>query len=174
MCGSVFVIRIHKAPEYGSNADPDPQQWLLVFGKENNRIPVPVLGKIPKEWFCFVNIFLYKNCIPVLSKFTSIHDVSSDRVESIPVFQCSRIPESSVPDPPDTFHSSGFGSVSKLGLDPDPTKTNETTNITTNITLSRHLSWSNDDLHVHTVKTKGLGGYFDYNINPQWLLELTR
>ena len=86
MCGSVFVIRIHKAPEYGSNADPDPQQWLLVFGKENNRIPVPVLGKIPKEWFCFVNIFLYKNCIPVLSKFNSIHDVSSDRVESIPVF----------------------------------------------------------------------------------------
>ena len=23
-------IRIHKAPEYGSNADPDPQHWLVV------------------------------------------------------------------------------------------------------------------------------------------------
>ena len=31
MCGSGSVfwirIRIHKAPEYGSNMDPDPQQW---------------------------------------------------------------------------------------------------------------------------------------------------
>ena len=31
MCGSVFVfgirIRIHKAPKYGSNTNPDPQHW---------------------------------------------------------------------------------------------------------------------------------------------------
>ena len=32
MCGSGYVfgirIRIHEAPEYGSNTDPDPQHWL--------------------------------------------------------------------------------------------------------------------------------------------------
>ena len=94
----------------------------------------PAPAKYPGSEALLKSYTFYKNCIPVLSKFNSIHDVSLDRVESIPVFQCSSIPESSVPDPPDTFHSSGFGSVSKLGLDPDPTKTNETKNIT----LSRH------------------------------------
>ena len=36
MCGSgsVFRIRIHKAPEYGSNTEPDPQHCFL---------PVPYL-----------------------------------------------------------------------------------------------------------------------------------
>ena len=33
MCGSgsvfgIFCIRIQKAPEYGSNTDPDPQHWI--------------------------------------------------------------------------------------------------------------------------------------------------
>ena len=27
--GSVFGIRIHKGPEYGSNLDPDPQHWTV-------------------------------------------------------------------------------------------------------------------------------------------------
>ena len=31
MSGSVFGIRIqiHKAPEYGSNTDPDPRHWFI-------------------------------------------------------------------------------------------------------------------------------------------------
>ena len=37
MCGSgsVFDIRIgiQKAPEYGSNTNPDPQSWLKLFWK---------------------------------------------------------------------------------------------------------------------------------------------
>ena len=30
-------IRIHKAPEYGSNTDPDPQHWKLVYCSCNKR-----------------------------------------------------------------------------------------------------------------------------------------
>ena len=40
MCGSgsVFGIRIRKAPEYGSNTDPDPQHWLQ-FRNRNSSQP---------------------------------------------------------------------------------------------------------------------------------------
>ena len=31
LCGSVYVIRMHKVTEYGSNLDPDPQHWFKLY-----------------------------------------------------------------------------------------------------------------------------------------------